>query len=75
VCERERERESEKHSDHHSIRSDYFSRLQKLDPNFIALPNSEKLIHILGENSSSITTAENHVTACHNLRESTSGQN
>ena len=64
------------HCDHyHSIRSDYFTRFQQLEPNFMALPNSEKLKHILGENSSSITTAAKYVTACHKLRESASGQN
>jgi len=41
----------------------------------MALPNPEKLIHLLEENSSSITTAANYVTACHKLGESTSGQN
>lgn len=76
----QRELETEEHflihCDHyHSIRSHYFTRFQQLEPHFMALPNSEKLNHILGENSISITTAAKYVTACHKLRESASGQN
>ncbi len=41
----------------------------------MALPNAEKLSHILGENSKMITTAARYVSACHKLRLSASGQN
>ncbi len=34
----------------------------------MALPNAEKLSHILGENSKMITTAARYVSACHKLR-------
>lgn len=60
---------------YHSIRADYFPKFQQIEPNFMALPNSEKLIYIMGENSRSIKTAAKYVTACHKLRESASGQN
>ncbi len=60
---------------YHNIRAAYFHKLQQIKLNFMALPNAEKLSHILGENSKMITTAARYVSACHKLRLSASGQN
>ncbi len=42
--------------EYHNIRDAYFTKFQEIQPHFTALPNAEKCIHILGENSSMITT-------------------
>ncbi len=60
---------------YHNIRAAYFPKFLQIKPHFMALPNAEKLSHILGENSKMITTAARYVSACHKLRLSASGQN
>ncbi len=60
---------------YHNIRAAYFPKFQQIKPHFKALPNAEKLSHILGENSTMITTAARYVSSCHKLRLSASGQN
>ncbi len=60
---------------YHNIRAAYFPKFQQIKPNFMALPNAEKLSHILGENSKMITTAASYVSACHKLRLSARAQN
>ncbi len=42
---------------YHNIRAAYFPKFLQIKPHFMALPNAEKLSHILGENSQMITTA------------------
>jgi len=42
--------------EYHNIRDAYFTKFQEMQPHFMALPNAEKCIHILGENSSMIAT-------------------
>ncbi len=72
VCS-QKELETEEHfllhcDYYHNIRAAYFPKLQQIKPNLMALPNAEKLSHILGENSKMITTAARYVSACHKLR-------
>ncbi len=54
------------------IRDAYFPKLQQIQPNFMALPNTEKLSLILGGNSQMITIAASCVSACPRLRLSVS---
>ncbi len=48
--------------------------IKLIQTHFMALPNADKLRHILGENSKTIATAARYVSACHKLRLSASGQ-
>ncbi len=59
---------------YHHIRAAYLPKFKLIQPNFMALPNTDKLSHILGENSKTIATAARYVSACHKLRLSASGQ-
>ncbi len=59
---------------YHHIRAAYLPKFKLIQPNFMALPNADKLSHILGENSKTIATAARYVSACHKLRLSASGQ-
>ncbi len=59
---------------YHHIRAAYLPKFKLIQPNFMALPNTDKLSHILGENSKTIETAARYVSACHKLRLSASGQ-
>ncbi len=59
---------------YHHIRAAYLPKFKLNQTNFMALPNADKLRHILGENSKTIATAARYVSACHKLRLSASGQ-
>ncbi len=59
---------------YHHIRAAYLPTFKLIQPNFMALPNTDKLSHILGENSKTIATAARYVSACHKRRLSASGQ-
>ncbi len=63
------------HCDYYDhIRAAYLPKFKLIQTNFMALPNADKLRHILGENSKTIATAARYVSACHKLRLSASGQ-
>lgn len=63
-------RESTTHTELETLRRDYchnitaadFTKLRLIKPHFMALPNAEKLRHILGENSKMITTAARYAS-------------